>query len=310
MKLRFPEGLDAASFLRRHWQREPLLLRGALPGFASPLTPEELAGLACEEEVEARAVVGDPLEACEVYPGPFPESFFSALPERNWTLLVHGVDLWVPEVRALFAAFDFLPPWRFDDVMVSYAAPGGGVGPHFDHYDVFLIQGLGRRRWRLGQRCSPDTPLRPDAPLRLLAHFEPAAELVVEPGDVLYLPPGVAHEGVALDPCITLSVGFRAPTAGELLDDLATEVLSRGGGPRYRDPLLEPAMADERIHPAFVDQVRALLREVLDDPDLLAEWFAAYMTRPKYPHLEGLPPRRARVRTAAGERLFVDGDPR
>ena len=311
--IRFPAGIDAEVFLRDYWQRKPLLIRQGLPGFDSPLTPDELAGLALEEDVESRAILEQGFQLpWELHHGPFDTDFFAGLPALPWTLLVQGADLWVPEVEAILDEFSFLPRWRIDDIMISYASDGGGVGPHFDYYDVFLIQGMGRRRWSVGQTCGPDTPLREGTNLGILDTFDAADTWILEPGDILYLPPCIAHEGVAEDESMTYSVGFRAPTAGEMLDDLATEVISRGGGGHFRDPPLSPAMAGERIDPAFIEQTRQLLLEALDDRDLLATWFAAYMTRPKYPALElyeDIPPRRAILEGSAGkrERLFVNG---
>lgn len=312
--LRFPAGIDATSFLRDYWQQRPLLMPGGLPELQCPLTPDELAGLALEEEVESRLVLGaDRNGPRELHHGPFSEERLTALPpDSPWTLLVQAVDLWVPEAAAILEEFSFLPRWRMEDLMVSFASDGGGVGPHFDYYDVFLIQATGRREWRIGEHCDGDTPLLANSPLRILRDFEPTETMVLEPGDVLYLPPGIAHHGVALGECMTLSVGFRAPTAGEMLDDLATEVLSRGGGDYYRDPPLTPAMASERIDPAFIKQVRKLLLATLDDETLLGEWFAAYMTTPRYPELtppETSVPRRARLprRGDAADLYFVDG---
>ncbi|MFA5493796.1 MAG: cupin domain-containing protein [Porticoccaceae bacterium] len=311
--IRFPTGIDAAGFLRDYWQREPLLMRQALPGFASPLDADELAGLALEDEVESRIVVRDGERGpWELRQGPFTESDFAALPATSpWTLLVQAVDLWVPEVRDILAEFAFLPRWRIDDIMVSYASDGGGVGPHFDYYDVFLIQAEGRREWSIGSACDESTPLLAGTALKILEDFTATQTWVLEPGDILYLPPRIAHRGTAQGECLTFSLGFRAPTAGEMLDDLATEVLSRGPGLFFRDPPLTPAMAGEMIDPAFIDQARQLLLDTLDDRELLAEWFAAYMTRPKYPDLELDDPgaaRRALLPSATGRWQFIDGE--
>ena len=281
----------AEQFLVEYWQQKPLLIRNALPGFESPLTPDELAGLALEEDIESRIVVEETKDdPWQLTCGPFDEKIFQQLPPEKWTLLVQAVDLWVPEVKQLLNYFDFLPPWRLDDIMVSYAPEGGSVGPHFDYYDVFLIQGYGQRRWQIGgysgtEKCSEGSPRIENTSLRILSDFQPVEEWILEPGDMLYLPPQVAHHGVAIGDCMTYSVGFRAPTAAEMLSDLATELLSQPHSPHYKDPALTPAMASENIAPEFIEQARLLLNSILDNEDLLADWFARYMTAPKYPEL-------------------------
>lgn len=281
--------LSAEQFLAEYWQKKPLLIRNALPDFQSPLSPDELAGLALEEDIESRIVIEDGTSPWEMCCGPFEENTFSTLPKEKWTLLVQAVDLWVPEVKQLLTHFNFLPSWRLDDIMVSYAPEGGSVGPHFDYYDVFLIQGHGQRRWQIGgtgeRLCNESSPCLPDASLRILKEFEVEQEWLLEPGDMLYLPPQVAHHGVAVGDCMTYSVGFRAPTAAEMLGDLATELLSHPQSPHYKDPKLTPEMANAGITPAFIGELRQLLSSVLDDDALLGDWFARYMTAPKYPDL-------------------------
>ena len=312
--IQFPAGIDATLFLRDYWQQRPLLIPQGLPGFQSPLDGDELAGLSLDEDVESRLIMETGFESpWELHQGPFPETFYSQLPAAPWTLLVQALDLWVPGVDALIDHFNFLPRWRIDDIMASYATRGGSVGPHFDYYDVFLIQGQGSRHWAIGELCDQHTPLLTGTPLKILQDFRSSQHWVLNPGDILYLPPCIAHHGIAEDDgCITYSVGFRSPTAGELLDDLATEVISRGGGSYFRDPPLTPDMATDSIHPAFIGQVQQLLLDTLNDSSQLEAWFASYMTRCKYPHLENdpdLPPRRARLQgdTGASDRLFVNG---
>src|SRR5690606_1072476 len=189
---------------------------------ADPLSPEELAGLACESFVESR-LVSRSNDDWRMRNGPFRERDFLKLPERDWTLLVQAVDQWLPEVRKLLRHVDFLPSWRVDDVMISYATPGGGVGPHFDYYDVFLVQGLGSRVWKLGQWCTAADELRSESGLKLLRHFETRAEYTLHPGDVLYVPPGLAHWGTSIDNSLCYSLGFRAPSVAELLMDYSVE---------------------------------------------------------------------------------------
>ena len=313
--IRFPDGIDDYIFLRDYWQCQPLLLPGALPGLRSPIDRDEVAGLALEDEVESRLVYerGN-AGPWQLHHGPFQETDLTSLPaDSPWTLLVQAVDLWVPEVRALIDEFPFLPRWRMDDIMISIANNGGSVGPHFDYYDVFLIQAEGQREWSIGGRCDESTALLAGTDLKILDSFEATETWLLNPGDVLYLPPRVAHWGRAVgDDCMTWSLGFRAPTAGEMLDDLATEVLSLGHGRHYRDPSLSPDMASDDIDPAFIRQARQLLLDTLDDEQLLAGWFASFMTRPKYPGLFLDDPscrRRAQL-PAMGNypaRTFIDG---
>ena len=258
--------LSPNQFLSDHWQRRPLLVRDALPAYRSPVTPDELAGLALDADVESRIVLehGD-AGPWELRHGPFKDADFRSLPERDWTLLVQAIDLWVPEVRELLQRFDFLPPWRFDDVMVSYAVPGGSVGPHFDQYDVFLLQVEGERRWEIAELPDGEAELLPKTDLRILRHFEATQQWTLSPGDMLYLPPGVSHWGVALTECLTYSIGFRSPTVSELLDDLAVEVLAQSHELHYCDPPLTSAMASEEIAPEFVKQAKDLLLRALDE---------------------------------------------
>ncbi len=284
--------ISAEQFLAEYWQQKPLLIRNALTDFKCPIDPDELAGLACEAEVESRLIeqtLGDQNQPTwQLSHGPFDEDELTRLATTNWTLLVQAVDLWVPEFKELLNRFSFLPPWRLDDIMVSYAAPGGSVGPHFDYYDVFLVQVHGQRQWQVGEKCSAQTPLRTDTPLRILADFHANQEWTLEPGDILYLPPTVAHWGSAIDACMTCSVGFRAPTLSEMLGDLAACISEAGDTHYLTDPPLTLDMASTDIDGGFIDQARALLQQVLDDKQLLADWYARYMTSPKYPDLVDL----------------------
>ena len=277
--------LSAESFLQHYWQKKPLLVRGALADYASPISADELAGLALESEVESRIVESQGRDWTLKH-GPFTEEDFLGLPEQDWTLLVQGVDLWVPEVQALLAQFAFLPPWRLDDVMVSFACPGGSVGPHFDQYDVFLLQVEGQRRWQIGAECSKETPLRDNSPLRILQEFNAREEWLLDPGDMLYLPPGVAHWGVAQTECLTYSIGFRSPSIADMLGDLSVELMTQGYDVHYRDPALTPTMASSNIDQAFIDQAKQQLWQAINDDDLISDWFARFMTATKYPELE------------------------
>ena len=233
---RFTLPLPAADFLRGYWQRKPLLARASATGLAIP-DPDTLAGLALEEGVESRLIMGAQDSPWTLRHGPFDEDDFRTLPEQNWTLLVQSVDYCLTEVSLLLDSFDFLPPWRLEDIMISYAVRGGSVGPHFDQYDVFLIQASGQRRWQLGPVCDADTPLQPHDSLRLLADMPVQEEHLLGPGDVLYIPPGVAHWGIAEDDdCVTWSVGFRAPRRADLLARLTDECLADMPETLFTDP--------------------------------------------------------------------------
>jgi 50S ribosomal protein L16 3-hydroxylase len=241
--------LTAAQFLRRHWQRTPLFVARAIAQFEGVLSVDALFALAARDDVESRLVVRE-RGRWTLKHGPFTRADRRALPARNWTLLVQGVNLHVAEGDALLRRFDFIPYARLDDLMVSFAAPGGGVGPHVDSYDVFLLQGAGRRRWRISRQR--DLALVPGLPLKILARFRPQREWLLGSGDMLYLPPQVAHEGTAVDACTTFSIGFRAPAAQELaiafLDWLRDRVAFDG---RYADANLsmqrEPAYIGARL---------------------------------------------------------------
>jgi 50S ribosomal protein L16 3-hydroxylase len=230
-------GLSPAAFMRRHWQKRPLLIRQAVPGIAPLLSRSQLFDLATREEVESRVILQGQ-RGWTMKRGPQPRRALPAVSRRGWTLLVQGLDLHLDAARELLSWFRFVPDARLDDLMVSWASDGGGVGPHVDSYDVFLLQVQGRRRWRIGP--VDDASLEPDVPLKILSRFVPDQEWLLEPGDMLYLPPGWGHDGVAEGECMTCSIGFRA--AGR--DELSTEVLQRvieavdpdGEDPLYRDP--------------------------------------------------------------------------
>jgi len=279
-------GITAREFLRDYWQKKPLLIRQAIPDFESPIDADELAGLALEEEVESRLVIEHGERPWELRRGPFAEDAFSTLPEREWTLLVQAVDQFVPEVAELLEHFRFLPSWRIDDVMISFAAPGGSVGPHFDNYDVFLLQAQGKRNWKIGQMCNSESPLLQHADLRILAEFEESAEWLLEPGDMLYLPPRLAHFGIAEDDCMTYSVGFRAPSAAEVLTHF-TDFLSQylTDEERYTDADAQPVSDPHQIQSDALDRLKSLLAEHMSDERMLLTWFGQFMTEPRYPEL-------------------------
>jgi len=291
-RLQFPPGIDIERFLREYWQRRPLLFRQALPGFDCRLQPDELAGLACEESVESRLVLERGGESpWELRQGPFDEADFQQLPESHWSLLVQDVDKHWPEVAGLLEPFRFLPDWRLDDVMVSYAVDQGSVGPHLDDYDVFLYQARGRRRWQIHQRTVSDDAFIPGLDLRILSEFEAEQEWLLEPGDMLYLPPNLAHWGVAEGDCMTCSVGFRAPSYRELATAWCDDLIERRApAGRYRDGPLQPQAASAEIRPEVIGQIRQLLQQTLsDDPDQQRRWFGRFITETK-PHLQVTPP--------------------
>ncbi|MES2782715.1 MAG: cupin domain-containing protein [Pseudomonadota bacterium] len=281
---------DIDHFLRDYWQKKPLLIRNAFRDWQNPLEPDELAGLACEEEVESRLICQTGA-GWEMEQGPLPEERLAALTESHWTLLVQAVDHHVPAVADLIAPFRFIPNWRIDDVMVSLAADEGGVGPHFDQYDVFLIQGLGRRRWQIGGHCDADTPLLEHTDLKLLADFQATEEWVLEPGDILYVPPGISHNGVAVgSDCMTYSVGFRAPSRADLLGHYVDDVLD--GIPEdelYRDPDLSRQANPGEILPDALGRLQTMMLESLSDPASFARWFGTFNSTPKYADMDWRP---------------------
>jgi 50S ribosomal protein L16 3-hydroxylase len=277
-------GLSPAAFMKRHWQKKPLLVRQALPGVKPPLSRAALFDLAASEDAESRLVVQD-VGAWRVRPGPLPRRALPPLSRPGWTLLVQGLDLHVAQAHALLSQFRFVPAARLDDLMMSWASPGGGVGPHIDSYDVFLIQVQGRRRWKVGR--VKDAACVEGAPLKLLRHFEPTQEWLVEPGDLLYLPPGWGHDGVAEGgECMSCSVGFRAPAAAELARELlvrlADEVEDAAqAAALYRDPQ-QPATATPGALPdGLLQFARSALQRQLADPHALARVFGELLTEPK-----------------------------
>jgi len=294
-----PLGMLPARFLRAYWQKRPLLIRGGFPQFHNAITPDDLAGLACEDGVLARIVtrkrkvsrsrssaVTSDRDPWRVRNGPFPPEHFAKLPKKDWTLLVQDVDKWDGNVAALLDQFAFLPAWRIDDVMVSYAVDGGGVGAHVDNYDVFLVQTTGRRHWRISVDPAAPKDFRDDVELKLLRRFEPTHAWTLEPGDALYLPPGVPHDGIAVGECITCSVGMRAPSVAELIVDLAeaaAEPLDETM--RYVDPDLTPLRDPHEIDLAAMQRVTSALAGMFaSSGDDLRAWFGRFITRYRCAH--------------------------
>jgi len=297
-------GHSPSTFLRRFWQKEALLVRGAFPEFAGLFAREELFALAGRDDVESRLVIRN-RGSWVMDHGPFRGADFKALPATGWTLLVQGVNLHSDAADALLRRFAFLPYARLDDLMVSYAAPGGGVGPHFDSYDVFLLQGEGRRRWRYGRQA--DLSLKPGLPVKILRRFTPQSDTVLEPGDMLYLPPSFAHDGVAVDACTTYSVGFRAASHNEIaqafLDYLRDELALDG---RYADPYLGPSDEPARIAAPMQRRIDAILRRITWDRAATARFVGVFLSDPK-PDVYFEPPARRMSRAAFARAVAIHG---
>jgi 50S ribosomal protein L16 3-hydroxylase len=298
-------GLTVAEFLHRHWQKRPLLVRGALPECGKLIRRKELLELATREDLESRLVQRQG-RRWQVRHGPFDRRELQRLPRSGWTLLVQGVNHALPAAQHLLDGFSFIPYARLDDLMVSYAPPGGGVGPHFDNYDVFLLQGEGRRRWRVSRQR--DLEMVAGAPLKILRRFRPAQEWILETGDMLYLPPRCAHDGVAMDgDCITYSIGFRAPDAQELgarfLDYLQDRLRLSG---IYADPGLVPARHPGRLGDDMVRHAQAVLQRIRWNGGDVAQFLGCHLTEPK-PHVVFSRPPRPRSARAFTTRLASAG---
>jgi 50S ribosomal protein L16 3-hydroxylase len=279
-------GLSPKTFMQRHWQKKPLVIRQAIPGFQPPLDRADLVDLAAQEDVQSRLVIQanpDAKQDWRFRHGPFTRRALPPFKQPGWTLLVQGVDLLDERAHALMNQFRFVPDARLDDLMVSYATDGGGVGPHFDSYDVFLLQAHGQRRWRIGRQ--KDLSLQPDMPLKILSNFEPEMEFVLDAGDMLYLPPRYAHDGIAVGECMTYSIGFRSPSrgelAGELLQRLAEDAMDEAGAALYRDPK-QPAVAGcGEIPTDMVEFARDALAAALRDPLAVPRALGEYLSEPK-----------------------------
>ena len=272
-------GLSIGQFLRRHWQKKPLLARAALPEYADLLQRDQLFALAARDDLDARLVTrrGARWTVCH---GPFTRRELRRLPASGWTLLVQGIDRALPVARKLLEEFAFLPHARLDDVMVSYAPPGGGVGPHFDSYDVFLLQLRGVRRWRVS--AQRDLSLVAGAPLRILRNFRPTREWALHPGDMLYLPPRCAHDGTAVSDCMTCSIGFRAPGAQEMgvrfLEFLQDELRLDG---IYADPGLRRQRHPALLGDAMVQELKRMLSSVQWSAAVVERFLGCYLTEPR-----------------------------
>ena len=272
-------GISPAQFLRDYWHKRPLLIRNAVPGFTGLLSVDGMRQLASRDDVESRLIQGSGTH-WQLDHGPFKKNDFKRLPKTDWTLLVQSLNHVLPEADALLARFNFIPHARLDDLMVSYAVPGGSVGPHFDSYDVFLLQGQGHRRWQISTQT--DLTILDDAPLRILRRFNAEDEWRLGPGDMLYLPPHVAHYGIAEDACMTYSIGFRAPTTEELaqgfLMHLQDTIALEG---RYADPDLRLQRHPGEISRAMLTQIETMIAKIKWSKRDIAEFAGCYLSEPK-----------------------------
>lgn len=282
--------LSVEEFLRDYWQKKPVLIRNAWPGFEPLLAADELAGLSLEQEIESRLIIEDGIPGdqdsgpWQLKRGPFTEEDFRSLPEDKWTLLIQGVDQWIPEAAELLEHFRFIPSWRIDDLMISYAVDGGNVGPHYDQYDVFLLQAEGQREWSIGQMCGEHSPFIKGPQIRVLETFSETDSWVLNPGDMLYLPPQLAHHGVARGECMTYSIGFRAPSAVELAQATLDEILvSADEDQRYQDADLQPNSSPGRIDQAAAQRLRQTVTRILADDASCQRILGKLMTEAKYP---------------------------
>jgi 50S ribosomal protein L16 3-hydroxylase len=275
-------GLTPSQFMKRHWQKKPLLVRNAIPGFVPCVNRSELVALAGQEGVESRLII-DSDKGWKMKHGPLAKRSLPPFSQKKWTFLVQGVDLHHDGVHALMQQFRFVPDARLDDLMISYATDGGGVGPHFDSYDVFLLQAQGQRRWRIGR--NKDLTLQSGVPLKILQNFETEEEFVLNPGDMLYLPPKYAHDGIAEGECMTWSIGFRSPPEGELAREillgLADEAFDGVGDALYRDPQQTAVSQPAAMPAALGDFARQAIVKALKDPHLVDSLLGEYLTEPK-----------------------------
>ena len=290
-KLQLPDGLSIEDFLEDYWQKKPLLIRNAIPSEYLTLPANELAGLASEEEIESRLVYTKDQKRWKFKHGPFVESDYKKYGEKDWTLLVQDVDKHIPEVADVLQGFNFIPDWRVDDIMISFAADGGSVGPHTDAYDVFLIQAQGQRLWRINTEIIENPHYVSGLDLKILAKFNPDEEWLLEPGDVLYLPPHLAHWGIAQGECMTWSVGFRSPSHYELSSNWFDYLLEHTkDDDHYSDPPLKPQQYSSEIDSTAIEKMAEVISALPSpDSDDFKYWFGSFVTYPK-PGLEIYPP--------------------
>lgn len=277
--MNFLGNLSPADFLKQYWQKQPLLIKQAFPNYQSPITPAELAGLACEEGIESRLIqesIQD--KSWQLQHGPFQENHFTSLPKSHWSLLVQSVNHHIPALNHLLDEFNFIPNWRIDDIMISYAPVNGSVGPHLDNYDVFLLQVQGRRHWHINEHdCSEDDFIA-DLDLKILSDFKAKQDWILEPGDMLYLPPGVAHHGIALDDCMTFSIGFRAPSQKELLSAYTVNFNDVTKDQFYSDPDLRLQDSPGEIKNEQLHSMREMMLAAMSSEVDFGSWFGRFIT--------------------------------
>jgi 50S ribosomal protein L16 3-hydroxylase len=272
--------LSQQEFLSKYWQKKPLLMKGALSPMPDLITPDEVAGLSCDPRVESRLILEKGGKTpWELRKGPFKPSLFAKLPKTHWTILVNGVDRFVPALNGFLDHFSFVPFWRIDDVMISVAYDKGNVGAHVDNYDVFLVQGAGKREWMIEDKPVMHDDFVPGLPIRLLKRFKPTHRWVLEPGDILYLPPRFPHHGIAQgDGCMTISVGFRAPSTSEIINGIVTDALAAADDTiRYRDPELR-AQAPGEIPAQTITKIQKMLEQELLSKERITEWLGRYVS--------------------------------
>lgn len=269
LELHWPEGLSTEHFLRDYWQQKPLLMPQAFPDFSSPLTPDELGGLALEPDIHSRIILlerakePDADDTWHLRTGPFTEDELTQLPAHDWTLLVSDIEKHLDGFSAYLEPFRFLPDWRIDDLMISYAPTGASAGAHIDEYDVFLFQAAGQRRWQISTDQSAPTDILADQDLKILQQFDATETWTLSAGDILYLPPGIPHHGIAQDnDCMTWSIGFRAPMEQQLLADITEQLLTYSPSRRYRDPALVPINRKGELDTNSLDNLEQLWQQV------------------------------------------------
>ncbi|MFU2508724.1 JmjC domain-containing protein [Pseudoalteromonas sp. ASV78] len=280
-------GLTEQQFLTQYWQKKPLLIKQGFADFIDPLDANELAGLAMEESIESRIITNQDND-WQAHHGPFED--FELLKEQHSTLLVQAVDHWHPAAAQLLEPFRFIPNWRIDDLMISFSTPGGGVGPHLDQYDVFIIQGEGKRHWRVGM---PDSNLKQFAQNKSLLQVEqfPAViDCILEAGDILYIPPGCPHEGYAVENALNYSIGFRAPNQRDLLSNFADHIIDKeAGNSRYQDPDIMLRDSKGEIQTAEAETIKLLMQAMLNDDVLFKAWLGTTLSQPKH-EMDLMPP--------------------